>query len=107
MTQLPLPFTRIREEYPDVAAAYDSLGDAIHKAGPLDDKTRQLVKLALAVGARLEGAAHSHARRALEMGISREEVQHVALLTVTTLGFPSAVTAYTWIGDVLEEEKEP
>jgi 4-carboxymuconolactone decarboxylase len=104
MTDLPVPFTRIREEFPEVAAAYDALGDAVHKAGPLDDKSRQLVKLALAIGARLEGAAHSHARRALEMGISPAEIKHVVLLAATTLGFPTTVAAYTWIGDILGEE---
>lgn len=104
MTDLPVPFTHIREEFPEVAAAYDTLGDAIHRSGPLDDKTRQLVKLALSVGARLEGATHAHARRALEMGISPEEIKHVVLLAATTLGFPTTVAAYTWISDVLGEK---
>ncbi|MBC6937963.1 MAG: carboxymuconolactone decarboxylase family protein [Chloroflexi bacterium] len=101
MTDLPAPYVRIREEFPEVAAAYDALGDAIHRCGPLDDKTRQLIKLALAVGGQLEGATHAHTRRALEMGISPEEIKHVILLAVTTLGFPTTVRAYTWIDDVL------
>ena len=104
MTELPAPFTRIREEFPEVAAAYDALGTAIHEAGPLDDKTRQLVKLALAIGARLEGATHAHTRRALEMGITPAEIKQVVLLAATTLGFPTTVSAYTWIGDVLDEK---
>lgn len=104
-SDLPAPFTHIREEFPEVAAAYDALGDAIHRAGPLDDKTRQLIKLALAIGGRLEGATHAHTRRALEMGISPEEIKHVMLLAMTTLGFPTTVSAYTWIGDVLDGKK--
>ena len=32
-------------------------------AGPLDQKTVRLVKLALAIGAKSEGAVHSHVRR--------------------------------------------
>ena len=104
MTDLPIPFQRIREEFPEVAAAYDALGSAIHEAGPLDDKTRQLVKLALAVGAGLEGATHAHTRRSLEAGISPEEIKHVVLLAMTTLGFPSTVKAYTWVGDELDDK---
>jgi 4-carboxymuconolactone decarboxylase len=104
MTDLPIPFQRIREEYPEVATAYDALGNAIHEAGPLDDKTRQLVKLALAIGAGLEGATHSHTRRSMQAGISPEEIKHVVLLAMTTLGFPATVRAYTWVGDELEEE---
>jgi alkylhydroperoxidase/carboxymuconolactone decarboxylase family protein YurZ len=104
MSDLPTPFTNIRNEYPEVADAYEALGDAIHRAGPLDDKTRQLVKLALAIGARLEGATHSHSRRALEMGITPEEIKHVVLLAATTLGFPTTVAAYTWISDMLDKK---
>ncbi len=104
MADLPVPYRKIRNEYPQVAEAYDALGDAIHRAGPLDDKTRQLVKLALAIGARLEGAVHAHTRRSVEMGISPEEIKQVALLAMTTLGFPSTVTAYTWVVDVLNEK---
>jgi AhpD family alkylhydroperoxidase len=103
MPDLPAPYTRIRAEFPQVAEAYDALGHALHEAGPLDDKTRQLVKLALAVGARLEGATHAHTRRALEAGISPEELKHVVLLAMTTLGFPSTVSAYTWIMDELDK----
>jgi alkylhydroperoxidase/carboxymuconolactone decarboxylase family protein YurZ len=103
MTQLPIPFQRIREEFPEVAAAYDQLGSAIHEAGPLDDQTRQLVKLALSIGAQLEGATHAHTRRALEAGISPEAIKHVVMLAMTTLGFPATVKAYTWVGDELSE----
>ncbi|PJF40963.1 MAG: carboxymuconolactone decarboxylase family protein [Phototrophicales bacterium] len=104
MSDLPKPYKQIREEFPQVAEAYDALGNAIHQAGPLDDKTRQLVKLALSVGAGLEGATHAHARRSLEMGITPEEIKHVILLAMTTLGFPATVSAYTWIHDELEKK---
>jgi 4-carboxymuconolactone decarboxylase len=102
MPDLPLPYRNIREEFPEVAEAYDALGNAIHKSGPLDDKTRQLIKLALAVGAGMEGATHAHTRRSLEMGISPEEIKHVVLLAMTTLGFPATVSAYTWVSDELD-----
>ncbi len=103
MTKLPTAYNRIREEFPQVAEAYDALGNAIHEAGPLDDKTRQFIKLALAIGAGLEGATHAHTRRCIEMGISPEEIKHVVLLAMTTLGFPTTVSAYTWVNDTLDE----
>ncbi|MFN9707086.1 MAG: hypothetical protein ACK595_20005 [Planctomycetota bacterium] len=43
-------FARFGAEYPAVAAAYEALSAATQAAGPLDPKTRALVKLALAVG---------------------------------------------------------
>jgi len=48
--------------------AVEALGEVTQSAGPLDSKTRALVKLAIAVGALREGAVHSHTRRALEVG---------------------------------------
>ncbi len=50
------------EEHPAIATAYESLGTAVHAGGPLDDKTRALIKLGISTGARLEGALHSHAK---------------------------------------------
>jgi alkylhydroperoxidase/carboxymuconolactone decarboxylase family protein YurZ len=61
-----------------------------------------LVKLALAVGASLEGAVHSHTRRALVEGISKEALAEVALLGIPTLGLAHSVRALTWIEDLTE-----
>ena len=52
MTQLPPTYRRFAELNPSVSVAYESLGEACAQAGPLDDKTRELIKLALAVGVR-------------------------------------------------------
>jgi alkylhydroperoxidase/carboxymuconolactone decarboxylase family protein YurZ len=100
---LPEIFVNLRQNYPEIAQAYDALGDAAHRAGPLADRERQLVKLALAIGAGLEGATHAHTRRAVALGISAEEIRQVALLAITTLGLPAATRAYTWVNDILKE----
>lgn len=100
--ELPNTFLSLREAYPEVAQAYDALAEAVQTAGPLSNRERQLVKLALAIGAGLEGATHSHTRRGLEQGLVADELRQVALLGVTTLGFPSAVRGYTWVNDILE-----
>ena len=102
MTQLPQPYVDFQEQYPDVWRAYDRLGAAVHAAGPLDEKARGLVKLALAIGAGREGAVHAHVRKLVELGVSADEIRQVALLAVTTLGFPATMTGLTWINDVLE-----
>lgn len=88
------------EQFPQAWDAYRTLGEVSATAGPLDERTRRLVKLALAMGARSEGAVHSHARRAIEEGASVEELHHVAVLAITTLGFPAAMAGYSWINDV-------
>lgn len=102
MTTLPATYRRIAELNPSVSKAYEGLGEACAQAGPLDGKTRELIKLALAVGARLEGGVHSHVRRALELGATASEIRHLVTLAVPTVGFPNAAAAFTWIEDVLK-----
>jgi alkylhydroperoxidase/carboxymuconolactone decarboxylase family protein YurZ len=102
MTKLPRPYEWFKKSYPEIWQAYDKLAALSHSAGPLGAKQRELVKLAMAIGARREGAAHSHTRRALEQGASKEEIYHVVLLGLTTLGFPSTIAALTWVKDELD-----
>ncbi|MBI5397157.1 MAG: carboxymuconolactone decarboxylase family protein [Verrucomicrobia bacterium] len=99
--QVPGRYKKFLEKHPDVARAYNALGDAAQAAGPLDAKTRALAKLGIAIGMQHEGAVHSHTRKAIEAGAKPDEVRHVALLAVTTLGFPRMMAARGWIEDVL------
>ncbi len=101
MSKLPPSISDFKNRHPAVWAAFAELGDKVHSAGPLDDKTRRLAKLGLAIGLRHEGAVHSAARQALAQGISADELYHVALLGVTTLGWPTSYAAMTWIADVV------
>ena len=93
---------RFSTEFPDVWRAYEELGAAAAASGPIDAGTRGLVKLALAVGANSEGAVHSHARRALADGHTAKEIRNVCTLAITTLGFPAAMAALSWVNDVID-----
>ena len=99
-TELPSKAAEVAQNYPTLWQAYSALGKASAESGPLKGEALRLVKLALAIGAASEGAVHSHARRALSEGVSREALKQVALLSVPTLGFPRAVAALSWIEDV-------
>jgi alkylhydroperoxidase/carboxymuconolactone decarboxylase family protein YurZ len=98
---LPTGASRLSTRYPDIWQRYQALGEACGDAGPLDPRTRRLVKLALAIGAGAEGAVHSHVRRAKAERITDDELRHVAVLAITTLGFPAAVAGLTWIDDLI------
>lgn len=102
--QLPGTAGQVAQEKPELWRAFQALGEATGKAGPLDERTRRLVNLALAIGADSEGATHSHSRRALAEGFSAEELEHVAFLAITTLGWPQAIRGLTWIRDVSQSE---
>lgn len=90
---------QIQNSYPKVWKRFTELADACHDAGPLDEKTRRLVKLALAIGAGTEGGTHSAVRHAKEGGITIKEMEHVVMLSITTTGFPAAGRALAWIHD--------
>jgi 4-carboxymuconolactone decarboxylase len=101
MVELPEPFQKLGRDHPDVYQAYEALAAAAHESGPLDERTRRLVKLAIAVGARMEGAVRSHTWQAKEVGVTEAEMDHVVLLALTTIGLPSTVAARTWVASAL------
>lgn len=101
MTKVPQHFMKFKEDYPEIAEAYEKMGNAVHTSGPLDDKSRALIKLALSTGAGLEGAVHSHTRKALEKGLTKEEIRQVVLLSLPTIGLPRMMAALSWVEDIL------
>jgi alkylhydroperoxidase/carboxymuconolactone decarboxylase family protein YurZ len=66
-------------------------------AGPLDVKTQRLLKLAVAIGARREGAVHSGVRKAKDVGASLAEMEQVVALAASTIGFPASVAVWSWV----------
>ena len=85
---LPDVYTKFRAGFPDVADAMDHLGEAVDASGPLDERTVRLVKLGLAIGSQAEGSVRSNVRKALAAGATADEVHQVAVLAITTCGFP-------------------
>ncbi len=102
---LPEVYKDFVKRYPDINKAYEDLADKCHEAGPLDKKARRLIKLGIAIGINSEGSVRSHTRRAVEEGISPEEIRQVVLLGFTTVGFPYMIAAYKWVEEVLEKAR--
>ena len=100
----PKTFHDFAQQFPGIAKAWDLLADA-GASGPLDKKTQRLVKLAVSVGTRSEGATHSAVRKALSEGVTTEELYQVIALAASNLGLPQAVAAYTWVREEIEGRK--
>ena len=96
MGQLPKPYQQFRTNYPQVYKAYEQLGEAAANAGPLDAKTRELIRLGMSAANKSESAVKSHTHRALEAGATSEEIEHTLLLGINTLGFSTIMAAITW-----------
>jgi len=104
MGKVPGFYKRFIERYPDIGGSYMALGEACKEAGPLDDKTAELVKIGISIGAGLSGATHSHTRKALAAGATDDEIVHAVLMATTTVGFPSMMRGLAWVRDVLDAE---
>jgi alkylhydroperoxidase/carboxymuconolactone decarboxylase family protein YurZ len=98
--ELPGTAGRVARERPELWRAFQALGAAAGAAGPLTEREQRLVNLAFAIGGDSEGATHSHSRRALAEGLSGDDLEHVAFLAITTLGWPQAIRGLTWIRDI-------
>jgi 4-carboxymuconolactone decarboxylase len=101
---VPRTYHRFSERFPNIAEAHRATGEAGGAAGPLDRRMVELIKLGICVGAGLESATKSHARRALQHGATREEVEQAAALAVNPCGFPRAVMAWQWATEQLDAE---
>ena len=91
MSYLPDIYQHFERAFPTVHAAHQELARRCYEVGPLDERSARLVKLGIAIGAQAEGAVRSHARRALAEQMRPEELRHVGVLALTTIGFPHTV----------------
>jgi AhpD family alkylhydroperoxidase len=59
---------------PDTVRGYQTLSAANSKTGKLDEKTRQLISLAVAVTTKCDGCIVVHSEAALKAGATKEEI---------------------------------
>lgn len=102
MSGYPDNYSWLVSRFDAVLQAHQNLGKELQQAGPLDEKTCELIKLAAAAANRSEGGVHSHSKRALKAGATADEIYHALILLVSTVGFPNAAAAISWAKDVIE-----
>jgi 4-carboxymuconolactone decarboxylase len=100
----PAWYNLIKEKHGKFIKALEQLGETARREGPLDEKTTHLVQLAAAAAIRSEGAVHSHLRRAMQAGATPEEIYHTIIMLTSTIGFPNASAAMSWVFSVLEKK---
>ncbi|MBW8039441.1 MAG: carboxymuconolactone decarboxylase family protein [Planctomycetes bacterium] len=94
--KLPEHFTKFVKKYPKVWEAHQKLTEACAESGPLDRKTRELIKVAISGAANMETAVQRHVVMAVQEGATEEEVYQAILLLITTIGFPRASASLKW-----------
>lgn len=93
-SELPATFRAFNQGYPKIASAHQEIAAAVEEAGPLDTKTRALVKIGICTGQGLDTALRTHVLRALQAGATPAEVEQAVLLAVNTIGFPATMAAW-------------
>lgn len=88
-------FSQFKEDYPEVYSGHEKLGVEIHdKSGPLPEKVRWLLKIAISGASRHLSALETHIARAKETGATDDEIKHTLLLLIQTTGFPNFMESY-------------
>ncbi len=94
-------YNELLKMFPECMSMLQKLGVTVRDAGPIDEKNSELIKLAAAATLQSEGAVHSHTRRAMQAGCTKEEIYHSLILLVSTIGFPRVSAAISWARDIL------
>lgn len=100
----PKFYEQFVKKYPLVAAKYEELGDAVHGQGPLTERERALIKLAISGSHLYSSAFKAHIRKAIASGISREEIEHLVLLFLPTVGFPAMMAAMGIVEEQMQKK---
>jgi AhpD family alkylhydroperoxidase len=81
--QLVAAVTSFGRLNPDAVKGYSTLSRASRNAGHLDEKTRELIALAVAITLRCDGCITVHSAAARERGATREEIAEVLGVAVS------------------------
>jgi len=86
------PLEIFHAEAPDVAKAFEDLIGAIVASKGLDQKTKQLVYIAIKASNGDVSAVNAHVPMAKELGATKEEVVDAILMTLTVSGIRGVVS---------------
>jgi alkylhydroperoxidase/carboxymuconolactone decarboxylase family protein YurZ len=95
------------DNHGDIYDAYEKFGKAVHeKGGPLNEKTRWLIKVSLSTHCQNEYSLRTHILKALHHGCTKEEIEHAILLVAPTCGFPKMMRGLLIFSQVMENQNK-
>lgn len=83
----------LRADCPDTLRGFSALAQAATREGTLDRKTKELIAMALSVGARCEPCLGYHAEALVKLGATRAEFEDMLGVCVYMGGGPSLMYA--------------
>lgn len=92
-TELSHAIKEVRLGTPEVMKAFSAMARAATQAGALDEKTKELIALAIAVAIRCDGCVAFHAQAAVKHGATRDEVMETMGMSLYMGAGPSLMYA--------------
>lgn len=97
-------FKYFLDKYGDIYESYENYGQKVHNdGGPLEEKTRWLIKVAISAACKHHYSIRTHIRKALKSGCTREEIEHAMMLVAPTAGFPAFMEALMCLREELDD----
>lgn len=93
-TRKPGTITDFEKSFPNVWKAYGWLRDSCDHEGPLDEKTRELIKIGIETALLRKGGLTAHVHRARRAGASKGEILQAILVATPLVGMPAILDAF-------------
>ena len=90
----PRTLKEFRNRFPQIWENYQRLRDSCDETRPLEEKTRELIRVAISVALRRRGGLIAHLDRARALGATEDEMHQAILLNLPLLGFPDTLAAF-------------
>lgn len=105
MNKIKENFNYFTTEHKEIYDAYAHYGKLIHEqGGPLDEKTRALMKIVISSVSGQNYALETHINKAFEVLCTKEEMEHAILLTAPSVGFPNMMESIMVLRMVLDKK---
>jgi AhpD family alkylhydroperoxidase len=88
-------YSEFKKEFPEIHQHHETLGKEVHeKGGPLSERSRWLIKIAISASCNHKRALETHVQKARAAGVNEDEIKHALLLLIPTAGFPAFMKSY-------------
>ncbi len=89
MAETEANITALAKEIPATAKSFATMGAAAKKPGPLDEKTKEIMALGIAIATRCDSCIGFHVRSLIRLGITRPELCDALAMATYMGGGPS------------------
>ena len=83
----------LRKDIPDTMKAFSGMAQGACGGGQLDEKTKELIAMGIAIALRCDGCIGFHTKALLKMGASRAEFEEMLGVAIYMGGGPSLMYA--------------